>query len=145
MLKGRPRPTTPSKNTGAADNATTSSGPPPPSTPILKERSPEKRSPPKAILRSPLKTSLSYVGGGGIGPPPSHHHWSKTVKEVTIVTSQDGVFNFRISGGSDHGEFPVVSDVLPPDTRGVEYRGGGGSSGGEHELVTQVCIFRFTL
>jgi hypothetical protein len=58
------------------------------------------------------------------------------VKEVTVVTSLDSVFNFRISGGSDHGEFPVISDVLPPDTRGVEYRG-------ENELVTQVGFHSF--
>ncbi len=111
MLKGRPRPTTPSKSSDTV-----------PSTPILKERSPEKRSPPKAILRSPAKSIPHHL------LPP---HWSKAVKEVTVITSQDGVFNFRISGGSDHGEFPVISDVLPPDTRGVEYRG-------ENELVTQV-------
>ena len=118
MLKGRPRPTTPSKSTDP--NAV-------PSTPILKERSPEKRSPPKAILRSPAKSHSHHL------LPP---HWSKAVKEVTVVTSLDSVFNFRISGGSDHGEFPVISDVLPPDTRGVEYRG-------ENELVTQVGFLSF--
>ena len=51
-------------------------------------------------------------------------HWSKELKEVTVVTQQDGVFNFRVVGGSDHGEFPVVTEVLPPDTRGVEYLSG---------------------
>ena len=59
------------------------------------------------------------------------NHWSKDMKEVCLVTTQDGVYNFRIAGGSDKGEFPIISDVLPPDTRGVEYKGGG-------ELVTQV-------
>ena len=48
-------------------------------------------------------------------------HWSKELKEITLVTAKDGVFNFRIVGGSDHGEFPVISEVMPPDTRGVEY------------------------
>ena len=50
-------------------------------------------------------------------------HWSKEVKEITLVTARDGVFNFRIVGGSDHGEFPVITEVMPPDTRGVEYTG----------------------
>lgn len=59
------------------------------------------------------------------------NHWSKDMKEVCLVTTHDGVYNFRIAGGSDKGEFPIISDVLPPDTRGVEYKGGG-------ELVTQV-------
>ena len=55
-----------------------------------------------------------------------------------MVTSEDGVFNFRIAGGSDVGEFPVITDVLPPDTRGVEYRS-------DVELVTQVLSFpKFT-
>ena len=64
-----------------------------------------------------------------IGLKPNH--WSKELKEVTVVTKQDGVFNFRIVGGSDHGEFPVVVEVMPPDTRGVEYHSEG-------ELTTQV-------
>ena len=110
MLKGRNRPTTPKQLDF-------------PSTPTLKERSPEKKSPKTSILRSPLSLKPN--------------HWSKEVKELTVVTSQDGVFNFRISGGSDHGEFPVITDVLPPDTRGVEYRGGG-------ELTTQVYRGRAT-
>jgi hypothetical protein len=58
-------------------------------------------------------------------------HWSKELKEVTLVTQHDGAFNFRVVGGSDHGEFPVVVEVLPPDTRGVEYLGAAG------ELTTQ--------
>ena len=58
-------------------------------------------------------------------------HWSKDLKEVTLVTARDGVFNFRMVGGSDRGEFPVISEVLPPDTRGVEYTG-------PQELTTQV-------
>ena len=41
------------------------------------------------------------------------------------MTQHDGMFNFRVVGGSDHGEFPVVVEVMPPDTRGVEYVGGG--------------------
>ena len=52
-------------------------------------------------------------------------HWSKELKEVTLVTQHDGMFNFRVVGGSDHGEFPVVVEVMPPDTRGVEYVGEG--------------------
>ena len=52
-------------------------------------------------------------------------HWSKELKEVTLVTQHDGMFNFRVLGGSDHGEFPVVVEVMPPDTRGVEYLGEG--------------------
>ena len=58
-------------------------------------------------------------------------HWSKDLKEVTLVTARDGVFNFRMVGGSDRGEFPVISEVMPPDTRGVEYTG-------PQELTTQV-------
>ena len=53
------------------------------------------------------------------------------MKEVTLVTARDGLFNFRMVGGSDHGEFPVISEVMPPDTRGVEYSG-------PNELTTQV-------
>ena len=56
-------------------------------------------------------------------------HWSKEVKEVTLITARDGVFNFRIVGGSDHGEFPVISEVMPPDTRG---RGVHGDIRGHH-------------
>ena len=41
------------------------------------------------------------------------------------MTQHDGMFNFRVVGGSDHGEFPVVVEVMPPDTRGVEYVGEG--------------------
>ena len=66
-----------------------------------------------------------------MGPKATNHHWSRDVKEITVVTSHDGIFNFRIVGGSDNGEFPVIAEVLPPDTRGVEYRGGV-------ELTTQV-------
>ena len=58
-------------------------------------------------------------------------HWSLELKEVTLVARKDGVFNFRIVGGSDHGDFPVITEVMPPDTRGVEYRG-------QAELTTQV-------
>ena len=58
-------------------------------------------------------------------------HWSKDLKEVSLVTKRDGVFNFRIVGGSDHGEFPVLSEVMPPDTRGVEYTG-------PRDITTQV-------
>ena len=57
-------------------------------------------------------------------------HWAAAASEVTLTTRQDGVFNFRVVGGSDWGEFPVVAEVLPPDTRGVEYCGQG-------ELTTQ--------
>ena len=64
-------------------------------------------------------------------------HWSKDLKEVTLVTARDGVFNFRMVGGSDRGEFPVISEVLPPDTRGVEYTG-------PQELTTQVSRVIFT-
>ena len=58
-------------------------------------------------------------------------HWSQELKEVTLVAGKDGVFNFRIVGGSDHGDFPIITEVMPPDTRGVEYRG-------QTELTTQV-------
>ena len=58
-------------------------------------------------------------------------HWSLELKEVTLVARKDGVFNFRIAGGSDHGDFPIITEVMPPDTRGVEYRGLA-------ELTTQV-------
>lgn len=74
------------------------------------------------------RRSSSSVTRSPIGLKPTH--WSKELKEVTVVTQQDGVFNFRIVGGSDHGEFPVVVEVLPPDTRGVEYHSEG-------ELTTQ--------
>ena len=57
-------------------------------------------------------------------------HWAAAASEVTLTTRQDSVFNFRVVGGSDWGEFPVVAEVLPPDTRGVEYCGQG-------ELTTQ--------
>ena len=77
------------------------------------------------------RRSSSSVTRSPIGLKPNH--WSKELKEVTVVTQQDGVFNFRIVGGSDHGEFPVVVEVLPPDTRGVEYHTEG-------ELTTQVMI-----
>ena len=77
------------------------------------------------------RRSSSSVTRSPIGLKPTH--WSKELKEVTVVTQQDGVFNFRIVGGSDHGEFPVVVEVLPPDTRGVEYHSEG-------ELTTQVMI-----
>ena len=59
------------------------------------------------------------------------NHWSQDLKEVTLVARKDGVFNFRIVGGSDHGDFPVISEVMPADTRGVEYIG-------QAELITQV-------
>jgi len=58
------------------------------------------------------------------------NHWSQDLKEVTLVARKDGVFNFRIVGGSDHGDFPVISEVMPADTRGVEYIG-------QAELITQ--------
>ena len=58
-------------------------------------------------------------------------HWSQELKEVTLIARKDGVFNFRIVGGSDHGDFPIITEVMPPDTRGVEYRG-------QAELTTQV-------
>ena len=70
------------------------------------DRSAERRSP-HSLTRSPMVLKPS--------------HWSKELKEITLVTAKDGVFNFRIVGGSDHGEFPVISEVMPPDTRGVEY------------------------
>ena len=60
-------------------------------------------------------------------------HWSHELKEVTLVAGKDGVFNFRIVGGSDHGDFPIITEVMPPDTRGVEYRG-------QTELTTQVRV-----
>ena len=64
-------------------------------------------------------------------------HWSLELKEVTLVARKDGVFNFRIVGGSDHGDFPIITEVMPPDTRGVEYRG-------HTELTTQVSTGSWT-
>ena len=64
-------------------------------------------------------------------------HWSLELKEVTLVARKDGVFNFRIVGGSDHGDFPIITEVMPPDTRGVEYRGPA-------ELTTQVSTGSWT-
>ena len=64
-------------------------------------------------------------------------HWSQELKEVTLVARKDGVFNFRIVGGSDHGDFPIITEVMPPDTRGVEYRGPA-------ELTTQVSTGSWT-
>ena len=78
----------------------------------------ERRSSSHSLTRSPMVLKPS--------------HWSNEMKEVTLVTARDGLFNFRMVGGSDHGEFPVISEVMPPDTRGVEYKG-------EAELTTQVC------
>ena len=77
----------------------------------------ERRSSSHSLTRSPMVLKPS--------------HWSNEMKEVTLVTARDGLFNFRMVGGSDHGEFPVISEVMPPDTRGVEYKG-------EAELTTQV-------
>ena len=82
----------------------------------LEEKLAERRSS-SSVTRSPIGLKSN--------------HWSKELKEVTVVTQQDGMFNFRIVGGSDHGEFPVVVEVMPPDTRGVEYHSEG-------ELTTQV-------
>ena len=67
MLKGRNRPVTPSKHDVV------------PSTPVLNHRSQDKNKSPKTSILRALKPN----------------HWSKEVKEVTVVTSQDGVFNFR--------------------------------------------------
>ena len=77
----------------------------------------ERRSSSHSLTRSPMVLKPS--------------HWSNEMKEVTLFTARDGLFNFRMVGGSDHGEFPVISEVMPPDTRGVEYKG-------EAELTTQV-------
>ena len=115
MLKGRTRTTTPSKHLDTPSSPIKHLDTPP--NPSLKETSLDKRMFKNSVLRSSMKL----------------HHWSQDMKEVCLVTGQDGVFNFRISGGSDKGEFPIISDVLPPDTRGVEYKGGG-------ELITQVYI-----
>ena len=91
---------------------------------------------------SPSPSKKLSLGEAGVGSPerrlsavrtPTNlkpGHWSKEQKEVTLVTQHDGNFNFRVVGGSDHGEFPVVVEVLPPDTRGVTYLGEG-------ELTTQ--------
>ena len=124
MLKQRNRPTTPSKysdnnNIAPSPAPTASSAAPPTSA----KRSPGDRKSPRSSA-----TSLSR---SPMGPKATNHHWSRDVKEITVVTSHDGIFNFRIVGGSDNGEFPVIAEVLPPDTRGVEYRGGV-------ELTTQV-------
>ena len=110
MRQSRSRPITPSRQGSNNSNYNSSE------TKKLEERLAERRSS-TSLTRSPL----------GLKP----NHWSKELKEVTLVTQQDGVFNFRIVGGSDHGEFPIVVEVLPPDTRGVEYTGSG-------ELTTQV-------
>jgi hypothetical protein len=128
MLKQRNRPTTPSKyidnnNTAAATPAQTvaSAG-----GPMSAKRSPNDRKSPRSSANSISRTAVPPLG-----PKMSTIHWSREVREVTVVTSHDGIFNFRIVGGSDNGEFPVIAEVLPPDTRGVEYRSGA-------ELTTQV-------
>jgi hypothetical protein len=134
MLKQRNRPTTPSKY---SENNNSIASPPSSMVssvggggglPTANKRSPADRK----------SSSTSLQGRGPLGPkPPSH--WSRDIKEVTVVTSHDGIFNFRIVGGSDNGEFPVIAEVLPPDTRGVEYRGGG------MELTTQVLYKKIIL
>jgi hypothetical protein len=125
MLKQRNRPTTPSKyidnnNTAAATPVASAGGP------MSAKRSPNDRKSPRSSANSISRTAVPPLG-----PKMATIHWSREVREVTVVTSHDGIFNFRIVGGSDNGEFPVIAEVLPPDTRGVEYRSGA-------ELTTQV-------
>ena len=122
MLKQRNRPTTPSKY---SDNNNIAVSPAPSAAPTSSKRSPADRKSPRS--------SATSISRSPLGPKTAGGHWSRDVKEVTVVTSHDGVFNFRIVGGSDNGEFPVIAEVLPPDTRGVEYRGG-------LELITQVIF-----
>ena len=111
LRQSRSRPMTPSRynnnNNYISDNIK------------KEERSAERRSS-QSLTRSPMVLKPS--------------HWSKELKEVTLITAKDGVFNFRVVGGSDHGEFPVVSEVMPPDTRGVEYT----SSNTDASITTQV-------
>ena len=115
LRQSRSRPITPSRqsnNSIASNNSNNLAN----DAKKLEEKLAERRSS-SSVTRSPI----------GLKP----NHWSKELKEVTVVTQQDGVFNFRIVGGSDHGEFPVVVEVMPPDTRGVEYHS-------VEELTTQV-------
>ena len=103
LRQSRSRPMTPSRHSASSLNNNNSEM--------------ERRSSSHSLTRSPMVLKPS--------------HWSNEMKEVTLVTARDGLFNFRMVGGSDHGEFPVISEVMPPDTRGVEYKG-------EAELTTQV-------
>ena len=103
LRQSRSRPMTPSRHSASSLNNNSEM---------------ERRSSSHSLTRSPMVLKPS--------------HWSNEMKEVTLVTARDGLFNFRMVGGSDHGEFPVISEVMPPDTRGVEYKG-------EAELTTQVC------
>jgi len=128
MLKQRNRPTTPSKY---SDNNNTATTPAPAASAaagaMSAKRSPGDRKSPRSSANSITRTVPP------LGPKVSTVHWSREVREVTVVTSHDGIFNFRIVGGSDNGEFPVIAEVLPPDTRGVEYRSGA-------EITTQVTV-----
>ena len=102
LRQNRTRPLTPSRHSSSDNNNTVSDGK-------------------KLEDRRPSRSSLMR----------KQSHWSLELKEVTLVAGKDGVFNFRIVGGSDHGDFPIITEVMPPDTRGVEYRGLA-------ELTTQV-------
>ena len=107
LRQSRSRPMTPSRHSASSLNNNSNNN-----------SEMERRSSSHSLTRSPMVLKPS--------------HWSNEMKEVTLVTARDGLFNFRMVGGSDHGEFPVISEVMPPDTRGVEYKG-------EAELTTQVC------
>ena len=110
LRQSRSRPTTPSRFSSSSLNNNNIS------ETKKDDRSSERRSS-HSLTRSPMVLKPS--------------HWSREMKEVTLITKKDGVFNFRIVGGSDHGEFPVISEVMPPDTRGVEYSG-------SRDITTQV-------
>ena len=110
LRQSRSRPTTPSRFSASSLNNNNIS------ETKKDDRSSERRSS-HSLTRSPMVLKPS--------------HWSREMKEVTLITKKDGVFNFRIVGGSDHGEFPVISEVMPPDTRGVEYSG-------SRDITTQV-------
>ena len=108
LRQSRSRPMTPSRHSASSLNNNSNNN---------NNSEMERRSSSHSLTRSPMVLKPS--------------HWSNEMKEVTLVTARDGLFNFRMVGGSDHGEFPVISEVMPPDTRGVEYKG-------EAELTTQV-------
>ena len=109
MRQSRSRPMTPSRHSASSLGNNNNSN----------SSEMERRASSHSLTRSPMVLKPS--------------HWSNEMKEVTLVTARDGLFNFRMVGGSDHGEFPVISEVMPPDTRGVEYKG-------DTELTTQVIL-----
>ena len=63
-------------------------------TALLMRTSPEKLNSSAAGAAARNKSPRSSILRG-LQP----NHWAKEVKEVTVITSQDGVFNFRWATG----------------------------------------------